>query len=53
MGAYDINNSESAASIILQIGPLTIGNTIVTTLGCGADVSATLLIAYPYLTLTG
>jgi len=30
---YDMNNSGPAASIALPIGPLTIGNTVVTTWG--------------------
>jgi hypothetical protein len=30
-GAYDMNNIETASSIMLQIGPLPIGNTVVTT----------------------
>jgi hypothetical protein len=51
-GAYDMNNSESAASIMLQIGQLIIGNTIVTTWGVMLMFLLPCSLPIPHLTLT-
>ena len=48
-----MNNSESAASIMLQIGPLTIGNTVVTTWGVMLMFLLPCSLPIPHLTLTG
>jgi hypothetical protein len=48
-----MNNSESAASIMLQIGPLTIGNTVVTAWGVMLMFLLPCHCLSPYLTLTG
>ncbi|MDD5269520.1 MAG: hypothetical protein PHO08_20840 [Methylococcales bacterium] len=48
-----MNNSEPAASIMLQIGKLTIGNTFVTTLGVMQMFLQPCSLPIPHLTLTG
>ena len=48
-----MNNCESAASIMLQIGKLTIGNTFVTTWGVMLMFLLPCSLPIPHLTLTG
>ena len=48
-----MNNSGSAASIMLQIGPLTIGNTVVTAWSVMLMFLLPCPLPIPHLTLTG